>query len=63
MVQDGQNGNARRPDDIEDEIREARHDRTPDVTVDDGTCSRKRTYGLEPLPDGQQELVAEPWAL
>ena len=42
MVQNGQNGNARRPDDIEDEIRESRYDRTPDVTVDDGTCFRKR---------------------
>jgi len=63
MVQDRQNGKARRPDDIEDEVRESRYDRTSHVTVDNGARFRKRAYGLEPLPDGHQELFAEPWAL
>jgi hypothetical protein len=63
MVEYGKYEDACRPDDVEDEIGEARHDRAPDVTVDDRTCFWKRAYGLEPLADGHEEFFAKARAL
>ena len=62
-MQNGENRNPRRPDDMEDEVWKARHHCAPHVAVNDWTCFREVADGLKALAHGDEELVSQTTAL
>jgi len=62
-MQNRENGDSRRPNDIKDEVRKPRHYCAPDVAVNNWICFREVAYRFKALPHGGQELLPESRAL